>query len=79
LQLLLVSGRDARGEHRNERRESAFIASDRRLGFTTAVPAAAPSGRIAQAARSFGDAYPPITGQWRIKAAGVILVASTLF
>jgi cellulose synthase (UDP-forming) len=43
------------------------------------VPPAAPSARIAQAARSFGDAYPPITGQWRIKAAGVILVASTLF
>jgi cellulose synthase (UDP-forming) len=39
----------------------------------------APSGRIATAARRFGDAYPPLRGQWQIRAAGAILVAVTLF
>ena len=38
---------------------------------------AAPSS-IAQAARAYGDAYPPLRGQWRIRAAGLLLVATTL-
>ncbi len=42
-------------------------------------PAPAPSSPIAQAARAFGDAYPPITGQWRVRVAAVLLVATTLF
>jgi cellulose synthase (UDP-forming) len=59
--------------------ESPAVPSIPRAAGPPPVPAAAPSGRIAQAARAFGDAYPPITGQWRIKVAGVILVAGTLF
>ncbi len=43
------------------------------------TPAPSPSSRIAVAARAFGDAYPPITGQWRVRAAGLMLVATTLF
>ena len=38
----------------------------------------APPGRIATAARAFGDDYPPIQQQWRIRAAGVLLIATTL-
>jgi len=37
----------------------------------------APSGRIAVAARRFGDDYPPLRGQWQIRVAGAILVAVT--
>ena len=39
----------------------------------------APSQPIAVAARAFGDAYPPLAGQWRVRLAGVILVAATAF
>ncbi|MGI8778625.1 MAG: glycosyltransferase [Solirubrobacteraceae bacterium] len=42
-----------------------------------AVPAA-PSARIATAARAFGDAYPPLRGQLRVRAAGLLLLATTL-
>jgi cellulose synthase (UDP-forming) len=38
----------------------------------------APSGRIATAARRFGDDYPPLRGQWQIRGAGAILVAVTV-
>ncbi len=39
---------------------------------------AAPSGPIARAAVAFGDAYPPVTGQWRIRTAGAALILATL-
>ena len=39
----------------------------------------APSSRIATACRRFGDAYPPLRGQWQIRGAGAILVLVTLF
>jgi cellulose synthase (UDP-forming) len=51
---------------------------DRSLAVSL-TPKPAPSSRIAEAARAFGDAYPPITGQWRVRAAGLMLVATTLF
>ena len=38
----------------------------------------APSGRIASAARASGDDYPPVRNQWRIRAAGVLVVLTTL-
>jgi cellulose synthase (UDP-forming) len=41
-------------------------------------PAAAPSQPIAQRARAFGDAYPPLQGQRRVRAAGLLLVAATV-
>lgn len=37
-----------------------------------------PPGSIAAAARAFGDDYPPIERQWRIRAVGTILVLTTL-
>lgn len=37
----------------------------------------APSGAIATAARAFGDAYPTVTGQRAVRAAGVALVVAT--
>ncbi len=40
--------------------------------------APAPSSRIAQAARAFGDDYPPVRKQWRIRAAGVLLLLTAL-
>ncbi len=43
------------------------------------TPTPAPSGRLAQAARAFGDAYPPLAGQWRIRLAGLAFVATVLF
>jgi cellulose synthase (UDP-forming) len=39
----------------------------------------APSGRIATAARRFGDDYPPLRGQPAIRAAGIFLVLATIF
>jgi cellulose synthase (UDP-forming) len=42
------------------------------------VPAAAPPSNIATAARAFGDDYPPLRGQWRIRAAGLLLVLATI-
>src|ERR1700745_132376 len=39
---------------------------------------ASPS-KIATAARAFGDDYPPVRGQWRIRVAGLLLIATTLF
>src|SRR5215213_9077580 len=41
-------------------------------------PAPAPSSPIAKAARAFGDEYPPVRDQWRVRAAGVLLLATTL-
>jgi cellulose synthase (UDP-forming) len=38
----------------------------------------APSAPIAKAARAFGDDYPPLSGQWRVRAAGVLLLVTTL-
>lgn len=50
--------------------------------MSIAPPAPAPSpaepSRIAQAARAYGDDYPPLRGQWRVRAAGLLLVATTL-
>lgn len=48
---------------------------------SSAVPAVAPapSSNIATAARAFGDDYPPLRGQWRIRVAGLLLVFTTLF
>ena len=45
----------------------------------TRMPEPAPPSKVAAAARSFGDEYPPLRGQWRIRAAGMLLVAATLF
>jgi cellulose synthase (UDP-forming) len=39
----------------------------------------APPSKIATAARAFGDDYPPVRGQWRIRVAGLLLIATTLF
>jgi len=39
---------------------------------------AAPPSQIAVAARAYGDEYPPLHGQWRVRAAGLLLVATTL-
>ena len=44
-----------------------------------AAVAAAPSSPIARAVRAFGDDYPPLRGQWGVRAAGLLLVASALF
>jgi cellulose synthase (UDP-forming) len=41
-------------------------------------PAPAPSSPIAKAARAFGDDYPPVRDQLRVRAAGVLLLATTL-
>ena len=38
----------------------------------------APSGRIATAARAFGDDYPPVRQQWRIRAAGLLVLLTTV-
>src|SRR2546430_13563742 len=38
--------------------------------------AAAPSSNVATAARAFGDDYPPLRGQWRIRAVGLLLVVT---
>lgn len=38
----------------------------------------APPSAIAHAARAYGDDYPPLRGQWRIRAAGLLLLATTL-
>src|SRR5689334_5434833 len=37
----------------------------------------APSSNIATAARAFGDAYPPVRRQWRLRGVGALLVATT--
>jgi cellulose synthase (UDP-forming) len=50
--------------------------SSPQLEATLAAPA--PSGRIATASRAFGDDFPPITRQWRIRAAAVLLAVTTL-
>ena len=42
-------------------------------------PRPAPSAPIAVAARAFGDDYPQVRDQWRIRAAGLLLLATTLF
>jgi cellulose synthase/poly-beta-1,6-N-acetylglucosamine synthase-like glycosyltransferase len=38
----------------------------------------APSCSIAKAARRFGDAYPPITHHWRLRAVALVFVATVL-
>jgi cellulose synthase (UDP-forming) len=38
----------------------------------------APSQPIAKAARAFGDGYPPLEHQWRVRGAGLLLVAATI-
>ena len=43
----------------------------------TAEAEIAPPGPIATAARLFGDAYPPVTGQRAIRGAGVVLLVAT--
>ena len=43
----------------------------------TAEVEIAPPGPIATAARVFGDAYPPVTGQRAIRVAGVVLLVAT--
>jgi hypothetical protein len=54
------------------------------LGLAPSVPGVsqrlepAPSQPIAQAARAFGDNYPPLEGQWRIRVAGLILAVATV-
>jgi cellulose synthase (UDP-forming) len=45
---------------------------------STALVEPAPAGRIATASRAFGDDFPPITGQWKIRAAAVLLAVTTL-
>lgn len=40
-------------------------------------PSPAPSQPIAQAARAFGDGYPPLQGQRNVRAARLLLVAAT--
>jgi cellulose synthase (UDP-forming) len=42
-------------------------------------PAPAAPSNIAAAARAFGDDYPPLRGQWRVRVAGLLLVLTTLF
>ena len=42
------------------------------------APAPALSQPIAVAARAFGDDYPPVRGQWTIRAAASVLVLATL-
>jgi cellulose synthase (UDP-forming) len=44
----------------------------------TSRPEPAPSSPIATAVRVFGDDYPPVRDQWRIRAAGLLLLATTL-
>lgn len=39
----------------------------------------APPSKVAIAARAFGDDYPPLRGQWRIRSAGLVLVLTTVF
>jgi hypothetical protein len=34
---------------------------------------------VAIAARAFGDDYPPLRGQWRVRTVGVLLVLTTIF
>jgi cellulose synthase (UDP-forming) len=41
-------------------------------------PGPAPSSPIAKAARAFGDDYPPVRHQWRVRVAGLLLLATTL-
>src|SRR5688500_2404379 len=41
-------------------------------------PAPAASSPIARAARAFGDDFPPVRDQWRVRAAGVLLLVTTL-
>ena len=49
--------------------------------ISSPVPAIAPApaSNIAKAARDFGDDYPPLRGQWRIRVAGLVLAFTTLF
>lgn len=42
------------------------------------APTAAEPSAIATAARAYGDDYPPLRGQWRVRGAGLLLVVTTL-
>lgn len=44
----------------------------------TPAPRASATSPIARAARAYGDDYPPLRGQWRVRAAGLVLLATTL-
>jgi cellulose synthase (UDP-forming) len=44
----------------------------------TPARTAAPPSAIASAARAYGDDYPPLGGQWRVRAAGLLLVLTSL-
>ena len=42
------------------------------------APVAAEPSAIATAARRYGDDYPPLSGQWRVRGAGLLLLFTTL-
>jgi len=50
------------------------------MSIAPPTPAAKPAepSRIATAARAYGDDYPPLHGQWRVRGAGLLLIATTL-
>src|SRR5215203_400898 len=50
---------------------SCWADATRRLPLVESAP-------IAKAARAFGDHYPPVRGQWRLRAAAVLFLATTL-
>src|SRR5215203_4512593 len=50
---------------------SCWADATRRLPLVESAP-------IAKAARAFGDHYPPVRGQWRLRAAAVLLLVTTL-
>ena len=56
--------------HLNQRMTAKALADAQRR--------AAPPGNIATAARAFGDRFPPLTRQWRVRAAGALVLATML-
>jgi cellulose synthase (UDP-forming) len=44
----------------------------------TGLSEPAPSSNIATAARAFGDDYPPLRGQWKVRGAGLLLLGTAL-
>src|SRR5215211_6462185 len=56
---------------RTEMDASCWADPRRRLPLAESAP-------IAKAARACGDHYPPVRGQWRLRAAAVLLLATTL-
>ncbi|PWU24371.1 MAG: hypothetical protein C5B48_06745 [Candidatus Rokuibacteriota bacterium] len=59
------------------RSRCVVVTDTRLLRPQTRRPAPAPSQPIAQAARAFGDDYPPLQGQRTLRAAGLVLLAAT--